>query len=91
MSDVEQDKRVELDKVEDEDLSKHSTADEDAVDEVENYPSKTEEFLAKKIAPELMSHQGRITLLAIYFVLVIGAVWGASNISINFSIDFFIP
>ena len=40
--------------------------------------SATERFLHKRIAPELLSDEGRIVVLVVYLLLVITAAYGVS-------------
>jgi len=40
------------------------------------YPSATEKFLATKVAPELLSDNGRITVLVFYAILTTVALLG---------------
>ena len=43
-----------------------------------------------KLAPELLSFEGRIVVLTIYFVMLIGAFYGCLQVEIDFSVDYFI-
>ena len=54
------------------------------------YPSFTEKFLAVYVAPELLSENGRISVLAIWTILTVVALLGIPFLSIEFDINFFI-
>jgi predicted RND superfamily exporter protein len=54
------------------------------------YTSSTEKFLDKYFVKELMSKEGRITVMAIYFVLTIFSLYGASKLEVDFSIEYFV-
>lgn len=44
------------------------------------YPSATEKFLATKVAPELLSDNGRISVIAFYVILTTVALLGIPNL-----------
>ena len=46
--------------------------------EDQKFSSNTERFLATKIAPELLSKEGRTSLLAVYSILIVCALYGCS-------------
>ena len=52
--------------------------------------SATERFLHNRLAPELLSFEGRIVVLTIYFVMLIAAVYGCTKVEIDFSVEYFI-
>ena len=52
--------------------------------------SATERFLHNKLAPELLSFEGRVVVLTIYLVMLIGALYGCLQVKIDFSVDYFI-
>ena len=43
------------------------------------------------MAPELLSYQGRVTVLTIWALMLICAIYGATQVEINFAKEFFIP
>ena len=46
--------------------------------------SATEKYLSEKIAPELLSYQGRIVIIVAYLLLSIVGIYGWSQIKIDF-------
>lgn len=54
------------------------------------YASKTEEFLAEKFAPEVLSFYGRMSIIFTYLLICVVAIWGAMNVEVDFKLDFFI-
>ena len=52
--------------------------------------SKTEKFIEKYMAPNLLTTPGRIVLLVIYVILIAGSVYGCINVEINFEFNYFI-
>ena len=52
--------------------------------------SGVEKFLVETIVPEVFSNQGRISILATYIVLFIVAVYGVSQVKIDFKTEYFI-
>jgi predicted RND superfamily exporter protein len=52
--------------------------------------SKTEKFIDSFIAPKLLSKPGRITLLVIYVLLIAGAIYGCTQVKIDFKVSYFI-
>lgn len=54
------------------------------------YPSATERFLATKVAPELLSDNGRISVIVIWTIITIVAALGIPNLDIEFDISYFI-
>ena len=57
----------------------------------DEYTSAVERFIATVFAPELTSYQGRFSILTIWFMLIICAIYGCMNVSINFKFEYFIP
>jgi predicted RND superfamily exporter protein len=55
------------------------------------YASATERFLGEVMAPELLSKQGRIGVLFVWFIMCLCASYGASQVRIDFKVDYFIP
>lgn len=55
------------------------------------YSSAVERFLGEKFAPELLTNQGRASIIVIWLVMSIVAVIGCMNLTIAFSINDFIP
>lgn len=54
------------------------------------YSSRVEEFLGTKLAPEILSTEGKISLIGIYLVIGVISAVGCSNLKIDFDIQFFI-
>ena len=52
--------------------------------------SKTEKFIEKYMAPNLLTTPGRITMLVIYAILIGGSIYGVINVEINFEFNYFI-
>ena len=52
--------------------------------------SATERFLHYRFAPELLSHEGRIGIVSIYILSGLAAIYGCTQVRIDFSIDYFI-
>ena len=52
--------------------------------------SHTEVFLLEKVAPELLSKRGKVSVLFIYFIWTLVAVYGFYNCKIEFTFDFFL-
>ena len=52
--------------------------------------SHTEIFLLKKVAPELLSKTGKVSVLFIYFVWTAIATYGFINCPVEFNFDFFL-
>ena len=52
--------------------------------------SHTEVFLLKKVAPELLSKKGKVSVLFIYLIWTLIAIYGLVNCKIEFSFDFFL-
>ena len=57
----------------------------------DEYSSAVEKFIATVFAPELTSYQGRISILTIWFVMIICSINGVMHVSINFKFEYFIP
>jgi predicted RND superfamily exporter protein len=53
--------------------------------------SETEKFLRYTLAPELLSTNGRISVLFMYFVLIVTAIYGATQVTIDLKLEYFIP
>ena len=51
--------------------------------------SHTEIFLLKKVAPELLSKSGKVSVIFIYLVWTAIATYGFLNCKIEFDFDFF--
>ena len=43
------------------------------------------------LAPELLSQQGRATILTIWTIMALCAIYGATQVEINFAQTYFIP
>jgi predicted RND superfamily exporter protein len=54
------------------------------------YSSSVEKFLAEKIAPELLSKEGRIAILSVYFIMCVCSLYGCLNVGIDFKVEYFI-
>ena len=69
-----------------------TSADSHSVKEMsgEDYPSATERFLAEVVAPELLSPQGRISILSIWFIFSVVSFLGIQQLQIAFNITYFI-
>lgn len=52
--------------------------------------SATEQFLAKKFAPALLSKRGKSSIIFIYLMLICCAVYGISKVEIAFGVEYFI-
>ena len=52
--------------------------------------SATERCLGKYFAPAILSNVGRIIFLVIYVILIAGACYGATQIEIQFDINYFV-
>ena len=57
----------------------------------EEYASSVEKFIATVYAPELTSTQGRLSVLTIWAMLLICAIYGCLQVEINFKFEYFIP
>ena len=57
----------------------------------EEYASSVEKFIATVYAPELTSNSGRYSVLTIWLMLIICAIYGCMNVTINFKFEYFIP
>lgn len=55
-----------------------------------SYASSTERFLGETFAPELLSPNGRFSVISVYFVLCVSAIYGLMNLEIDFKIEYFI-
>ena len=55
------------------------------------YSSAVERFLGEKFAPELLTNQGRASIIVIWLTLSIVAVVGCMNLTISFTINDLIP
>lgn len=51
--------------------------------------SHTEIFLLKKVAPELLSRSGKVSVIFIYIIMTAIATFGIVNCEIEFDFDFF--
>ena len=54
------------------------------------YASSIERFLGESLAPEVLSHEGRITILTAYAILMVIAAYGCSKVTVDFGVDFII-
>lgn len=52
--------------------------------------SHTENFLLKKLAPELLSPVGKVSIIFIFLVWFLLALYGWFNVEIEFEFDWFI-
>ena len=43
-----------------------------------------------RLAPELLSHEGRVVVLVVYILMMFLAGYGCSQVKIDFKVDFFI-
>ena len=57
----------------------------------EEYAGMIEKFIATVMAPELLSYQGRITVLTVWALMLVCAIYGGTQVEINFAKEFFIP
>ena len=57
----------------------------------DEYTSAIEKFIATVFAPELTSMPGRLSILTIWFVMMVCAINGCMHVSINFKFEYFIP
>lgn len=70
--------------------AEESSSENEKEGEKSEIASGVEKFLAKSIVPEIFTNQGRISILAVYAMLVIVAAYGCSQVTIDFSIQFFV-
>ena len=56
----------------------------------EEYASSIEGFIAEYLAPEILSKQGRILIIFIWSIMIVFSAIGASHITSNFSLEFFL-
>ena len=59
--------------------------------ETEKYASFVEEVIATVIAPEVLSQQGRIFVLALWLLLIVCSLAAIPDLEVNFSMEYFIP
>ena len=59
--------------------------------ENEEFASAVEKFISLYYAPELLSNQGRFSVLTLWIVFSLCMLYGASQIEVNFNFEFFIP
>jgi len=50
----------------------------------------TEKFIDRFIAPKLLSNVGRISMLVIYVILISGAIYGLTQVKVDFKVSYFI-
>ena len=62
--------------------------EDDAVKE--EYASCIEEFIAKYLAVEVLSNQGRVFIFLLWAVLIAFSLIGAVQMEMNFSMEFFL-
>jgi predicted RND superfamily exporter protein len=48
-------------------------------------------FLDKYYGKEIMSREGRYVILFIYAVMIVFGIYGASQLEVDFKIEYFIP
>ena len=58
--------------------------------EEHEYASALEAFIDKHLAPEILTNQGRMFILVLWFLMICVSLKGASNITMNFSLEFFL-
>jgi Niemann-Pick C1 protein len=46
--------------------------------------------LAEKVAPEILSQEGRIAILSVYLIMAVCSVYGCLNLGIDFKVTYFI-
>ena len=56
----------------------------------EEYASCIEEFIAKYLAVEVLSNQGRVFIFLLWAVLIAFSLIGAVQMEMNFSMEFFL-
>lgn len=75
-------------------FSRSSQAERQAssrIEEKEIAASRTEIFIKKYIAPELISTPGQISVLVIYAILLVTCIYGISDLKIYYGRDLFVP
>ena len=56
----------------------------------DKYASSIEAFIATNLAPEALSKQGRIFIILLWVIMISFASLGASQVSSNFTLEFFL-
>ena len=54
------------------------------------YSSGTERFLAERVAPEILSNEGRISIIGVYLVMGVISLFGCMGLYVDFKVEFFI-
>lgn len=54
------------------------------------YSSGTERFLAERVAPEVLSNEGRISIIGVYLVMCVISLIGCMGLYVDFKVEFFI-
>ena len=57
----------------------------------DEFASGIEKMIATILAPELLTMEGKVTILTIWSLMALCAIYGATQVEINFSQMFFIP
>ena len=52
--------------------------------------SKIERYLKTKVAKELLSKPGKVSVILIYVMTTIVALYGCSQVVVNFKLEFFV-
>ena len=58
--------------------------------EEHEYASALEAFIDKHLAPEILTNQGRMFILVLWFIMICVSLMGAKKITMNFSLEFFL-
>ena len=67
-----------------------SKGEESAPQSEEVISSKTEKCIDKYLAPAALSNIGRVIILVVYVILIAGAIFGATQVKIDFKVTYFI-
>ena len=59
--------------------------------ENEEFASAVEKFISLYYAPELLTKQGRYSILTLWVVFTFVMLYGAAHVEVNFNFEFFIP
>ena len=57
----------------------------------EEYASFVEKIISTVIAPEILSYEGRIFILALWILLIMCSIAAIPKLEMNFSMEYYIP
>ena len=66
-------------------------AGDDSTDADAQYSSNLEKFMATRFAPKLLTRAGRITVLIVYIIFALIALYACLHVETNFTMEYFIP